>query len=401
MSKTAARLVILCALVGLGVSLEAAYVHYRLLMDPAYVSICDVNATVSCTQVYMSRFSTVGGVPVALFGATWFVVAGLLAAAGLRGPAEVRQNVPAYLFTLSTLALAAVLYFGYVSFFLLNAVCVLCVATYAAVIGTFLVSGAATAVPMTSVPGRALGDARRLVASPLALALVVLLAAGAGTSMAMFPREAALAASGAEGVAPPAPSAEEASEFERWFTAQPRIPLDIPAEGAAVVVVKFNDFQCPACGQSYQMYKSLFAKYEAEHPGQVRLVLKDFPLDFRCNNTMTQTVHPAACEAAVAVRLAAEHGRAEAMEDWFYTHQPSMTPDLVREQAAAVGEVQDFDARYDTTLNLVKRDIALARQLAVGATPTFFINGVKVEGALPLQYFDQAIRLELERASEP
>jgi protein-disulfide isomerase len=46
----------------------------------------------------------------------------------------------------------------------------------------------------------------------------------------------------------------------------------------------------------------------------------------------------------------------------------------------------------------VKGDVALGRQLEVKSTPTFFINGVKVEGALPPQYFDQAIAYELARA---
>ena len=59
MSKSAARLALGCALVGLGASLAAAYVHYHLLVDPTYTSFCDVNATVSCTQVYLSRYSTV------------------------------------------------------------------------------------------------------------------------------------------------------------------------------------------------------------------------------------------------------------------------------------------------------------------------------------------------------
>jgi uncharacterized membrane protein/predicted DsbA family dithiol-disulfide isomerase len=399
MSRTAARLVLLCAILGLGASVAAAWVHYHLLVDPAYTSACDVNATVNCTEVYLSRFSTIRGVPVALVGAAWFAVAGLLGWAGVRGADEVRQSVPAYLFALSTLALAAVLYFGYVSFFLLHAVCVYCLTTYAAVIGLFLVSGAATTVPMTSVPARATHDLRRLTKSPLALALVVLLAAGVGTAMAMFPREAALAASADDGAAAPAPSPQQANEFLRWFDAQPRVPLDIPADGAAVVVVKFNDFQCPACAQSYEAYKSIFAKYDAEHPGKVRLVLKDYPLDVKCNSTMSETIHPAACEAAVAVRLAADHGRGDAMEDWFYTHQPSMTPEVAAEQARTVGEVPDFAAKYEATIVQVKRDIALGRQLGVNATPTFFINGVKVEGALPPQYFDQAIAHELERAA--
>jgi uncharacterized membrane protein len=399
MSKTAGRLLLLCALVGLGASVAAAYVHYRLLVDPGYVSLCDVNETVNCTQVYMSRFSTIRGVPVSLIGASWFVVLGLLSVVGLRGPDDLRESVPAYLFGLSTFALAAVLYFGYVSFVLLDAVCVLCLTTYAAVIGAFLVSGAATAVPMTSIPRRAARDLRRLAASPAALVVLVALAAGVGTAMALFPREAAAAAANPGTVPPPAPSAQEASEFQRWFASQPRLPIDVPAEGAKVVVVKFNDFECPACAQSYEAYKSIFAKYAADKPGAVRLVLKDFPLDARCNNTLTQTIHPAACEAAVAVRLATDHGRADDMEDWLYTHQPSMTPDTVRQGAAEIGHVPDFDARYDAILDQVKRDVALGRQLGVKATPTFFINGVEVEGALPPQYFDQAIAYELERAS--
>ncbi len=58
----------------------------------------------------------------------------------------------------------------------------------------------------------------------------------------------------------------------------------------------------------------------------------------------------------------------------------------------------DFDAKYQQTIALVKADVALGEQLRVQSTPTFFINGVKVEGGLPPQYFDQAIAIELQRA---
>ena len=58
-----------------GASVAAAYVHYQMLYDPTYRSFCDVSATFSCTQVYMSRFGTLRGIPVAIFGAIWFVVA--------------------------------------------------------------------------------------------------------------------------------------------------------------------------------------------------------------------------------------------------------------------------------------------------------------------------------------
>lgn len=396
MSKAQARFALLCAAVGLAASVWAANVHYHLLYDPQYTSLCDVNATISCSTVYQSRFSTVRGLPVAVIGGLWFAVAGLLAFGGLTARGPVREGIPAYLFVLSTLALAVVLYLGYASFFLIKAVCILCLITYAAVIGLFLVSGAATSIPMTTLPRRAAGDARILAGSPLAIVLLVLFFAGAVSTLAFFPRETVTATGE---VVAPTPTQDQSNEFQRWYSSQPRVPLIIPANGAKVLVVKFNDFQCPACGQSHQQYKPIFAKYEAQQPGAVKLVLKDYPLNRDCNDGLAQTLHPAACDAAVAVRLAPP-AKVDALEDWLYSHQPTMTSPSVRQAARDVAGVADFETRYTATLGSVKTDVALGRQLGVKSTPTFFINGVKIEGALPPQYFDQAIQYELNRAAK-
>jgi protein-disulfide isomerase len=87
------------------------------------------------------------------------------------------------------------------------------------------------------------------------------------------------------------------------------------------------------------------------------------------------------------------------MEEWLYTHQPAMTPPSVRQAARDIGQIADFDVKYQSVLSQIKGDVALGQQLGVKSTPTFFINGVKVEGALPPQYFDQAIAYELQRAA--
>src|SRR5260370_13952106 len=245
MSKRAALFALLCALVGLGASAAAAYTHYHMLYDPSYRSFCDVTETISCTQVYQSRFSTFRGVPVAIFGAMWFAVASLLSVSGLTARPSVRESVPGYLFVLSTLALAVVLYLGYASFVVLRVVCPLCLTTYAAVIGLFLVSGAATSIPMTTLPRRIVGDIRVLVASPLAIAIVVLFFAGAATTLAFFPRESVTAG------ATPVPTQDQRTELERFMATAPRIPLMVPSEGAKVLILKFNDFQCPPYGQPY------------------------------------------------------------------------------------------------------------------------------------------------------
>jgi uncharacterized membrane protein/protein-disulfide isomerase len=400
MSRTLAWLALVCALVGLAASSSAAYVHYQQIANPSYVSFCDINASVSCTQVYASRYGTFAGVSVAVFGVIWFAFATLIVLAALRGPASVQESAPAYLFAASTVGLAVVLYLGYASLFILGLVCILCVITYAAVIGLFLISGGATAVPMTTVPGLAMRDVRLLGRSPLALALAVLFVAGTASALAFFPRETtAVAATDSAAGSDPALAAatdeSRRSEFERFYTAQPRMSLDVPADGARVLIVKFNDYQCPACAESHRAYKSVLAKYQASHPGAVRVVLRDFPLEAECNSGGQ---HAAACEAAVAVRLARGRGRGEALEEWLYENQTGLTADRVRQVARDIGQVTDFDARYQATLLQVRADAVYGRQLGVGSTPTFFINGVKLDGMLPAVYFDQAIAYELARA---
>ena len=402
MSKSAARLALVCALVGLAASIAAAYVHYHLLYDPTYTSICDVNATFSCTQVYLSRYSTFRGIPVALIGAIWFAGATLLAGIGLFGSGQARENAPGYLFAASTLALAVVLYFEYISFVVLKTYCPLCLVMAAAVIGLFFLTGATTPFPMTTLPRRAAKDLRTMIASPLAVVVAVLFLGGAVSALAFFPREGAApvesaAQAGAPVATPPPPSQAQQSEFERYWAAIERVSRPELNEGAKIMIVKFNDFQCPPCRNTHMLYKPLIAKFMMDHPGQVRYVLRDYPLDAECNANVTNTIHPSACEAAVAVRLAREKNREEPMIEWIFSNQPSLTPELVKQGARDVGQVTDFDARYKATLELVKQDIALGKQLGVSGTPTFFING-KQTGGLATQYFQQALEYELAHA---
>ena len=376
------------------VSGEAAYLHYRLLFDPTYTGFCDVSTTVSCTQVYLSRFGTAFGVPVSVFGAIWFIAALLLVGLAQFGRAGVRDNASGYLFALSTIGLAVALYLGYASFFVLKILCPLCLLTYVAIIGLFLISGAATTFPMTTLPRRVVQDVRAWIASPLAIALTLLFFAGAASAVAFFPRE------GARADAASAPASQDRrSEFERYFASLPRVPLVIPAEGAKVLIVDFSDFQCPFCRQAYYALKPILAKYNAQQPGTVRLVLKDFPLNSKCNlNVSNGGPHSAACEAAVAVRLARDHHREEEMEEWLFSNQPAMTPAFVRQGARDIGQVTDYDEKYASSIELVKGDIALGHSLGVSSTPTLFINGAKIAGVLAPQYFDQAIAYELQHA---
>ncbi len=397
MSRQARTLLWGFALLGLGASVASTYVHHRLLSETGYLSFCDVNATISCTTVYTSRFGSFGGVSVALLGALWFGLVLLLLLAEARGPRSYRESAPLYLFAASGVGLGAVFYLAYASWFVVGAVCLLCVAVYVAVAGSFAVAGAATSLPMTVLPSRASRDLGHLLRSPSGVLVSILFMAGATLVVGLFPR-AATPVAAAPSVTPRGLTDAERAEFEEWYESEPRLVVPVESGGAALVVVKFNDYQCPPCRQTFINYKDILARFEARYQDDFTFVTKDYPLEPECNANVPDGVHMGACEAAVAVRLARARGQAEAMEEWLFANQESLSRATVRAAAERVAGVEDFDAEYERTLEQVKADIALGHQLDVQATPTFFINGLKVQGGLQTEYFEAALTYEMERA---
>lgn len=391
----------IAALVGLGFAMASTWVHYRILHDPFYSSVCDVNATFSCSEAYTSRFGSVGGVPVALIGVVYFgFILALIAIC--RRSKTAAQNLAGYVFAASTLGLAGVLYLAYASFVILKAVCLLCVGSYAAIIALFLIAGAATRYPMTSLPGRASRDLRTLVRTPAALTAAVGFIAAAVLAIVFFPGEPIAASENTQAAAPAASAPSAAAQvpaaamkqLEEFVNKGPRVPILVPNEGAAVVIVKFNDYQCPPCRQTFMEYKPVLAKLQQQYPGKILFVTRDFPLDNECNTA--NVGHQAACEAAVAVRLAREKGKAQAMEEWLFANQPQLTPALVKTGVQQVAGVTNFDERYQGTLQLVKGDIAQGQQLQVNGTPTFFMNGLRLPN-LRGEFFENAVLLELRK----
>jgi uncharacterized membrane protein/protein-disulfide isomerase len=390
----------LCAALGLGASVSSAWVHHRVLTDPAYASFCDVSSAMSCTNAYTSAYGSFGGISVALLGALFF--AGIVALLGLAAASpRFRDNVAGYVFAASVVGLAAVFYLGYASFVVLKNVCLLCLATYVAVIGLFVSSAVATRFPMRTLPGRLAADLAVLLRTPAALAAVAAFAVAAVVVVRWFPSEAGAAAAAPAveqgATATPGVTAEQRQQLEQFLAAQQRVPVMVANEGAAVVLVKFNDYQCPPCGQTFAQYKPVLAKYTKEYPGKLKFVSKDYPLDPECNRLAPGGGHMAACEAAVSVRLAREKGKADAMEDWLFANQATLSPARIKEAARMVGGVSDFDARYQSVLTLVKGDIEQGGQLQVQGTPTFFLNGIRLPGLRP-EFLDAAIAIEMKRA---
>jgi protein-disulfide isomerase/uncharacterized membrane protein len=383
-----------------------------LLTQPAYTSICDVSVSLSCSQAYLSRYGSLGGVPVAILGVVFFAV--VLALVGLapgaqpvqpgkKGrPAETANaaadGVPAYVLALSAVGLLFALYLAWASWFKIGAICLLCSTTYVAVAGLFVVSWRATSFPLTTLPDRARRDAPALAKSPVALAAIVATLAAASLVVAAFPHEATGDHQQTASPAYPPLADVERAQFEKWYDLQPVVEVPIEKGGAKVLIVKFNDFQCPPCRLTYYNYAGILSRYTAA--GTVKFVLKHFPLELECNTL--NAGHTAACEAAGAFVMAGKIGSAEKLEAWFFANQgpPLLTPDQVRTAAATVGGIKDFESQYATALNDVKADVALGTRLGVKSTPTFFINGRLIAGGLPPAVLEAAIELELKRAGK-
>lgn len=400
------------ALLGLAASVTSSYVHYRLLTTPTYTSFCDVSSTVNCTQAYLSTYGSFLGVPVAILGAIFFAVVLLMtvfapkprpAPAGRKARAAepsgvAGENVPAYIFALSTIGLAFALYLAWASFFQLGAVCILCAMTYIAVAGLFVVSAKASAVPMKEIPRRAVADFTVVAKRPASLAIAVVLLAGASMAIVSFPHGTGRAQATPQHAGPQYQPLTDGQrqQFEQWYDVQPIVPVPIDRGAAKVVIVKFNDFQCPPCRQTYYDYQGILAKYTAS--GDVKYVLKHFPLETECNTK--DLGHLGACESAAAFLMAEKKGTAARLEQWLFANQgpPRLTPAQVRSAAAEVGGITDFDAQYHEVLKQVRADAELGNQLGAESTPTFFINGHRIRGGLPPAAFEAAIELELKRA---
>ena len=147
---------------------------------------------------------------------------------------------------------------------------------------------------------------------------------------------------------------------------------------APVTLVEYGDFQCPYCGQAFPVVKELQRRLGA----QLRFVFRNFPLT---------EMHPDALHAAEAAEsVAARAGdRAYwAMHDLLFTHQRDSATALSDENlvryAAAAGADEDrtaADLANDAMVERVREDFLSGVRSGVNGTPTFFINGVRFDGA--------------------
>jgi protein-disulfide isomerase len=155
-----------------------------------------------------------------------------------------------------------------------------------------------------------------------------------------------------------------------------------------VDVVEFGDFQCPICLSMEPVLKRL----QSEHKSDVRFVWKDFPLEG----------HPDARPAAEAARCAADQGKFWEYHDRLFANQQALGRNRLRDYAKQLKlDPASFAVCLDKAAHRSDVDHALAEAATYGveATPTVFINGRLVVGAVPYETYERIVREELSRPS--
>lgn len=166
-------------------------------------------------------------------------------------------------------------------------------------------------------------------------------------------------------------------------------PTRGPAE-ALVTLVEFSDFECQYCKRVEPTLETLLARY----PKTLRLVWKDYPLPQHKGAQLLANF------AADAYRRGSTSGF-WAVHDGIFAHAEALDDSALGALAGKAGldgALLLISAHAGVHDAAIREDMKLGQRLNVTGTPTFFANGRRIEGALPLPRFDALIQEELRTA---
>ncbi|KKU87384.1 MAG: DSBA oxidoreductase [Candidatus Gottesmanbacteria bacterium GW2011_GWA2_47_9] len=136
---------------------------------------------------------------------------------------------------------------------------------------------------------------------------------------------------------------------------------------AAVFLVEFSDFQCPACAAFAPVVNDIVEK----NKDKLLFAYRHFPLD----------QHAYAVKAAIAAEAAAQQGKFWEMSDLLFVNQTRLSDELVLDFAKQLDlrmEAFTQDLAREDLKQKVQADRAYALQIGINSTPTFFLNGKKL-----------------------
>jgi protein-disulfide isomerase len=155
---------------------------------------------------------------------------------------------------------------------------------------------------------------------------------------------------------------------------------------APVTIIEFSDFQCPFCAR----VNPTLDKVRQTYGDRVKIVFKDYPL----------ANHPQAPKAAEAARCAGEQNKFWEMHDAMFANQRALEVPALKQTARTIGlNGAAFDSCLDSGKHeaTVRAGTELGEKMGVNSTPSLYINGRPLIGAMPFENFKQVIDEELAK----
>jgi protein-disulfide isomerase len=176
-----------------------------------------------------------------------------------------------------------------------------------------------------------------------------------------------------------------------------RLPTDGFSFGptqAKVIIVLFSDFECPYCRRLASIIRDNVPR---KYPSDVRVIFKEFPLE---------SIHKWSRAAAEAGQCIGRQNQSAfwAWHDWVFQHQDQVNETNIRDNALNIAAAQHLDEAQiagcidnHATAPEIDESVKAGQQLQIQQTPTFFVNGRVINGAISWSTLDAIIQLELNR----
>lgn len=409
--KFPARLLILSILSFLGVVLSAYLSHqfYEIRGGSAgFRSFCNFGQALNCDAVAASPYAEIAaGIPLSSFSAGWFLAQLILSVILIVqfAQAEARREWLRALLVMNGFAIVLSAFYFFIMASVLKTYCLLCLfldaitlASLGIVVSLWRKIPAPASASARKSEGAGSGHwktAAGICAGSIFVAVVLI------RSMEVRGMDVATIREAADSILLSNPV-----EMGSLDSAPSLGPSNAP-----ITIVEFSDFQCPYCRIGAFTLQSVLNRY----PTQVRVVFKNFPLDSSCNPLMKgRGGHTQACNAAKVALCSHLQGKFKAVYESLFEHQASLgmpisSPKLansspggaLNEALGKSGELaveagvnaRELSACAQTaeTAARITADIEDGKRVGVGSTPTFLINGYKVEGAYPLPVWVEVI----------
>lgn len=385
MKKLPIRSAILPIISSLGVlfSIVLTHQYYEIRSGAGgFKSICNISEKLNCDAVTASPFAElIGGLPVSSFALGWFVATLILGLMALNS--DWKKQASRGLLALFGIGSGISLVYLVIMASVLKTYCLFCL-----IIDGLNFSGLAVVLTLMRHPETEKKSSQgtpaptwKFMAGILATSIFVSLVLS--KTMDQIDMDATMRDQIVESVLETSPTAvNTGKEFP-----------SIGPENAPITIVEFSDFQCPYCRIGANIVNTLLNRY----PQQVRVVFRNFPLDPSCNPEVKQSMHPFACELARIAICAHRQGKFKEVYENFFENQsklsnqgPGSPLELAKAAHADTTQLPTCTSGQDIALALT-RDIEEAKRLGITSTPTFFINGKKVEGIRPPHVWNKII----------